>query len=79
MDEKSRIYKRLYEDALCELRMHASVSADLALEYAKLAESCKIPEHIDEHKLTSGVHARYNERINASIEKLNNLEDQYER
>lgn len=79
MNEESRIYKRLYEDALRELRMHASVSADLTLEYAKLAESCKIPEHIDEHKLASGIHARYNERINASIEKLNNLEDQYER
>lgn len=79
MNEENRMYKRLYEDALCELRMHASVSADLTLEYAKLAESCTSADHAEEHKLTSGIHARYNERVNASIEKLNNLEDQYER
>lgn len=79
MNEESRIYKRLYEDALSELRMHASVSADLSLEYATLAESCKIPAHAEEHKLTSGVHKRYSERINDSIEKLDKLQEQYER
>ena len=79
MDEKSRIYKRLYEDALSELRMHASVSADLSVEYNMLAINCKNPDYTVEHKLTSGVHKRYSERINASIEKLNKLQERYER
>jgi len=78
MDEKSRIYKRLYKDALSELRMHASVSTDLSVEYNMLAMNCKNPDYTVEHKLTSGVHKRYSERINNSIEKLNKLEEQYE-
>jgi len=79
MSEESRLYKKLYENALSELRMHASVSADLSVEYNMLAKNCKNPDYTVEHKLTSGVHKRYSERINSSIEKLNKLKEQYER
>ena len=79
MCEEGRIYKKLYENALSELDMHARVSVDLSVEYSMLAKNCKSPAGSVEHKLTSGVYKRYSERINNSIEKLDKLKEQYER
>ena len=77
MCEEGKIYKRLYEEALSELRIQRDVSESLSNEYTSLARESEYLE--SEYTAMSGVYKRYGERINDSIEKLNKLKEQYER
>lgn len=77
MCEEGKIYKRLYEEALSELRIQRDVSESLSNEYTSIARESEYLE--SEYTAISGIHKRYGERINDVIEKLSYLKAKYER